>query len=93
MNNFNSNSNRPTMIEVFTTNIRNKVHAERILKILENNFSELRINFDLDDSESPRPCSQTILRVEGVTVHSEDIISMVNKSGFTCNILEDKICK
>lgn len=81
------------MIEVFTTNIRDKVHAERVLESLKSSFSELKINFDLDESKSPLPCSQTILRAEGDSIDSDEIISLVNKSGFLCDILEDKICQ
>lgn len=74
------------MVEVFITNIQEPVQAERILQVLENTFPEMKINFDLDD------CHR-ILRIEGAKINPESIISIVNKSGYTCEILEDKICK
>ncbi|PBQ30916.1 hypothetical protein CNR22_03715 [Sphingobacteriaceae bacterium] len=81
------------MVEVFTTNVRTKIQAEPILKLLENYFSELEFNFDLDDSDSQIPFCHNILRVEGATINSEKIIALVNQAGFKCTILEDKICK
>lgn len=80
-------------VEVFTTNIQDQVQAENVLKILENSFHDLKINFDLDDIGSSSLCSNTILRVEGTMIYTEKIIKTVNLAGFLCNILEDKICK
>lgn len=81
------------MIEVFTTNVQSKIQAEPILKLLQNNFPQLLINFDIDDSETQNPFCHNILRVEGATINAKKIIEIVNQSGFQCNILEDKICK
>jgi hypothetical protein len=81
------------MVEVFTTNVRRKIQAEPILKSLENSFSDLEINFDLNDADSQIPFCHNILRVEGVRINPEKIIAIVNQAGFQCNILEDKICK
>ena len=81
------------MIEVFTTNVQSKIQAEPILKLLQNNFPELLINFDIDDSETQNPFCHNILRVEGATIIAEKIMAIVNQSGFQCDILEDKICK
>jgi len=80
------------LVEVFTTNIQSKIQAERILNPLEKNFLELKINFDLNETELPYPCGHSILRVEGNTINSESIISILNQSGFKCDILEDKVC-
>lgn len=81
------------MIEVFTTNVQSKLQAKPILKLLQNNFPELLINFDIDDSEIQIPFCHNILRVEGATINAEKIMAIVNQSGFQCDILEDKICK
>ena len=81
------------MVEVFVTNISNQIQVEGILKMLKNRFPELKINFDLDDSDTQFPFCHTILRVEGSTIDAEKIIATVTKSGFMCAILEDKICK
>ncbi|SEH97007.1 hypothetical protein SAMN02927937_02459 [Paenimyroides aquimaris] len=80
------------MIEVFTTNIQSEIQAIRVLEILEKNFHELKINFDLNETNLPYPCGHTILRIEGKVINTEKVLSIVNKSGFRCDILEDKIC-
>ncbi|NHN25254.1 hypothetical protein FIA58_006140 [Flavobacterium jejuense] len=84
------------MTEVFTTNIQNTTQADRILKILKNSFSELKINFDFNDfdtTETRYPCTHSILRVEGILIDLNAITSILNKFGFMCDVLEDKICK
>src|SRR5690606_2888477 len=57
----------------------------------------VKFNFDLNDSSlndssSPFPCGHTILRAEGMAINAEAIISTLNKAGFRCAILEDKVC-
>lgn len=81
------------MVEVFTTNVRSKLQAEPVLKLLGTSFSNLEINFDIQDSDSRIPFCHNILRVEGATINAEKIIALVNQAGFQCAILEDKICK
>lgn len=80
------------MIEVFTTDVQNEIHAEQLLNMLNNNFYQLKINLDIEGTNLPYPCGHSILRVEGRLINSEKIINLVNKSGFMCDILEDKIC-
>lgn len=80
------------MIEVFTTNIKSEIQAERILKTLDTIFPKLKINFDVSKTELPYPCGHSILRIEGKTIHSESIIATMKQSGFMCDILEDKVC-
>ena len=80
------------MTEIFITDIQNKIQAARILCTIQNENADLKINFDLNDTELSFPCGHTILRVEGDTFNSEKIISGLNKLGFICNVLEDKIC-
>ncbi len=87
MSNFDTN-----MIEVFTTSIRTQDEAKRVLHTIGNQFPGLKINFDLEDSGRPYPCGHSILRVEGAAIQPAPIISAINKSGFNCDILEDKIC-
>jgi len=79
------------MIEVFTTDVQNEIHAKQLLSMLNNYFSQLKINFDIEVTQLPYPCGHSILRVEGRLINSEKIINLVNKSGFKCDILEDKI--
>lgn len=80
------------MIEVFTTNIQSEIQAISVLEILEKNFPEQKINFDLNETALSYPCGHTILRIEGKVINTEKVLSIVNKSGFKCDILEDKVC-
>lgn len=80
------------MIEVFITNIQNEIQANHVSYMLKNGFPELKINFDLNETNLPYPCGHTILRIEGNIINTEKVLSVVNKSGFRCDILEDKIC-
>ena len=69
------------MIEVFKTNVQNKVQAKHILISLNNVFADARINFDLLDCDK-------ILRVEGIDESSiPEVIWGVNIMGFHCEIL------
>jgi hypothetical protein len=81
------------MIEVFITDIQNVTQSERILSIIQNENVELKINFDLNETNFSFPCGHTILRVEGDKINSEKILVSVRNQGFKCEILEDKICK
>lgn len=81
------------MIEVFITDIQNKAQADRILSTIQNENADLKINFDLNETEFPFPCGHTILRVEGNKINSDKIMVAVKSKGFNCEILEDKICK
>ncbi|NVN19814.1 hypothetical protein GUA46_15850 [Muricauda sp. HICW] len=80
------------MIEVFITDIPNKTQADRVSSriLLEN--TDLKVNFDFNETEVAFPCGHTILRMEDV-VNSDEIIAIVKESGFKCEVLEDKICK
>lgn len=68
------------MVEVFKTNVEDKVLAEKILEILNRELPECRINFDLDDCDR-------ILRVEGDILPVEVIREKVEKKGAFCEIL------
>lgn len=69
------------MIEVFKTNVQNKVQAKRILNKLKKGFSEAYINFDLDDCDK-------ILRIDGIRgSYSDLIVNDLNKLGFKCEVL------
>jgi len=80
------------MIEVFTTNIPNKGLAISVLKALENDFPELKINFDIERTIINYPCDHSILRAEGDIIETERFMKAVNTLGFACDVLEDKIC-
>jgi|TARA_R110002050_G_scaffold179449_1_gene312829 hypothetical protein len=80
------------MIEVFITDIQTKVQADKVFGFTTNSFPNLKMNFDLKEEKKQFPCGHTVLRVEGEIINSEKIISELNKLGFKCEILEDKIC-
>lgn len=82
------------MIEVFVTDVQDQDRANRVLNLLEHRFPGLRFNIDFGDWESsPSPCEYKILRVKGLSIEPNDIISLVKDSGFKCDVLPDKICK
>lgn len=81
------------MIEVFITDIQNLVQADRISSIIQNENTDLKIHFDLNETELPFPCGHTILRVEGSKINSDKVMVAVKSKGFNCEILEDKICE
>lgn len=81
------------MVEVFTTNIPDKNQAVDIIATLENNFSGLKISFDIEHKVINYPCDHSILRVKGDFIEIDNFISTVNTLGFECDILEDKLCR
>ena len=80
------------MVEVFITDIQNEIQSESVLNTIQNENIELKINFDLNETDFSFPCGHTILRVEGNKINSYSILASVRKQGFNCEILEDKIC-
>ena len=80
------------MTEVFITNIQDNIQADKVITSIRDNYSDLKINVDLNETEFPFPCEHTILRVEGDKINAGEIIVTVSKLGFNCEILEDKIC-
>lgn len=80
------------MIEIFITDIKNEIQFDKILTEIQKENSELKINFDLNETDLPFPCGHTILRVEGNKINSAKILQKVKILGFNCEILEDKIC-
>ena len=80
------------MTEVFITDIKTKTQAEKTLSSMNNGFPNLKINFDLNETQKVFPCGHTIFRVESNTVNSNEIILKFKKLGFNCEILENKIC-
>jgi len=86
-------SNFKTMVEVFITNIYEPAQASKTLETLKAEFPELSIHFDLHDPKEPFPCGHSVLRTEGADINSKEIIAAVARSGFLCDVLEDKACK
>ena len=80
------------MIEVFITDISNKIQAEKVLNNLQKKHPDLKINYDLSETELAFPCGHTIFRIEGIDVNTKAIMKIVTGLGFQSEILEDKIC-
>lgn len=69
-----------SMVEVFKTDV-GKAQALTLLALLESTFPHFRINFDLEDCDR-------VLRVEGQNICCDTIISLLNRHGCYCAILE-----
>lgn len=80
------------MIEVFITDIQSKAQADTILSVIQHETPDFKIDFDLNETDLQYPCGHTILRVEGAKIDAEKILMIIKKSGFRCEILEDKVC-
>ncbi len=79
------------MIEVFTTDIPNQRLGKKMIKKLKETNAALEIDFDIEGSVLTYPFDHSILRIEGPMVNALQIISIVNKNGYKCDILEDTI--
>lgn len=80
------------MVEVFITDVRNKVQAKSIANAIHSNHHFLKINIDVNETDLPFPCVHSIVRVEGEHINTDKILDMVRAKGFKCHILDDKIC-
>ena len=70
------------MIEVFKTNVQDIQQSLKLLSKLRQCFSDLRVNFDLEDCDK-------ILRVEGKNVPINKITKTLLLEGYLCEVLED----
>jgi hypothetical protein len=73
-----------TTVEVYKTNIHKVKEARQIAKSLTAILPKCKINFDLDDCDR-------ILRIETLKgpINSKQVITLLNKSGFNCEVLAD----
>ena len=69
------------MIEVFTTNVQEKAHAEMLIKELKQHFPQSKINIDLHDCDR-------VLRLEGNDFFVEKVLLLVEGQGFRCKVLD-----
>ena len=68
------------MVEIFKTNITDKVTSDIVLRQIQVIFPTARINFDLEDHEN-------ILRIEDFRVSVPDVIRFATGMGFHCEVL------
>jgi hypothetical protein len=69
------------MAEVFKTNVRKLTQAKQLVGRLQEHFPQGKINFDLKDCDK-------ILRIDGYSNISSDVIDVLNREGFICEELE-----
>lgn len=69
------------MVEIFKTNVEINTDANAIVSILQRQFPDCKINFDLEDCDR-------ILRIEGGRFNPKQIIEHLNLQGYTCVPLE-----
>ncbi|WP_240622682.1 hypothetical protein [Flavobacterium crocinum] len=68
----------PVMIvEIFKTNVQKESEKDYIIAVLQSQFTDYKINFDLEDCDK-------ILRVEGIDIQCDNIMDYVHCLGFTC---------
>ena len=68
------------MVEVFKTNVKETLAANRLVVLLLEHFPKSKINFDLHDCDN-------ILRVKGDSVPINEIEYLVSSAGFYCSVL------
>lgn len=80
------------MTEIFIADIQTKIQANQILDFFKVNSPDLKINYDLNETDNKYPCRHTVLRVEGDKIETLSILTTLQSLGHKCEILEDKIC-
>ena len=73
------------MVEVFKTNVRKRVDANRLVNQIHKSFMTYQANFDLHDCDH-------ILRVQCITgeVQSSGVIEFLRSLGFHAETLPDE---
>lgn len=69
------------MVEVFKTNVEERVQAEKLVALLQDHLPGGRINFDLQDCDR-------ILRIEKTHIVTEKIIQFMHTQGYFCEVLD-----
>ncbi|MEP6931734.1 MAG: hypothetical protein ABI850_17050 [Flavobacterium sp.] len=69
------------IVEVFKTNVQRESEKNYVTAIIQSQFPDYKINFDLEDCDK-------ILRVEGPELEPKNIIDYVNCLGYICVPLE-----
>ena len=73
------------MIEVFKTNVKRRLHADKLIDRIHKNFIHYKANFDLDDCDR-------ILRIassDGL-IEIQPIVDLMKESGFHAEVLPDE---
>ncbi|MFC4391369.1 hypothetical protein [Flavobacterium quisquiliarum] len=65
------------VVEIFKTNVQKESEKDYIIAVIQIQFPDYKINFDLEDCDK-------ILRVEGIDIQCDNIIDYVHCLGYTC---------
>jgi hypothetical protein len=68
--------------EVFKTNVENHERASHIIQLIETNFPDSQVNFDLEDVDK-------IMRVKNSQNQIDSIVELIKKHDIVCEILKD----
>lgn len=69
------------IVEVFKTNVEKESDKNDVITVIQTQFPNYKINFDLEDCDK-------ILRVEGIDLQHDPIMNYVNGLGYMCVRLE-----
>ncbi|MCJ8291821.1 MAG: hypothetical protein HRT58_18665 [Crocinitomicaceae bacterium] len=79
------------MVEVYITDINQQLLLNKIANSLKQEFTELKINFDLNETGLSFPRGHTVLRVEGKQIDGNQIKLTINRFGYKCEIMDDNL--
>jgi len=69
------------LVEIFKTNVQKESDRDYIMTVMQNQFPDYKINFDLEDCDK-------ILRIEGFDLQYDNVVNYVSSLGYTCIRLE-----
>lgn len=69
------------VVEIFKTNVQKESDRDYIMMVMQNQFPDYKVNFDLEDCDK-------ILRVEGFDLQYDNVVNRVCSLGYTCIRLE-----
>lgn len=70
------------MVEVFRTNVTDPLDSQRVLRALHTHFPFGILSFDLEDCDK-------VLRIEDQQVCADTTVSVLEKLGYFCEVLEE----
>ncbi|MDQ8011615.1 MAG: hypothetical protein REI96_04145 [Flavobacterium nitrogenifigens] len=65
------------IVEIFKTNVQKESDRDYVVAVIQNQFPDYKINFDLEDCDK-------ILRIEGVDLQCDSVIDYVSRLGYVC---------
>lgn len=68
------------VVEVFKTNVQKETDTNYIIAVIQTQFPDYKINFDLEDCDK-------ILRIEAKEFDVENVVQNLNMMGYKCLLL------